>query len=102
MEDTESTLQGNSMEFQNNARLMEIFACSASVELSPVVKCNIPITQSRQSLKSLLKSDKPDNPNRFSRNIDEDNIGYKPSALLSNTQGHNSQFSKGQNQKLLL
>ncbi|XP_048524789.1 uncharacterized protein LOC109545743 [Dendroctonus ponderosae] len=72
-----------------------------SPQTFPVVNCNIPITQSRQSIKSLLKSEKSDNANRFSRNIDENNAGYK-SALLSNTQGHNSNHAKGQNQKLLL
>lgn len=53
-------------------------------------KCQIPTTQSRQSIKSLLKSDK--SSNRFSRQSDN----------LCNTQCHNAKLSKGPNDKLLL
>ncbi|KAL1516682.1 hypothetical protein ABEB36_000562 [Hypothenemus hampei] len=67
------------------------------------IKSHIPITQSRQSIKSLLKAEKKDNgnTNRFSRVIDTDSLHFK-SANLSNTQGHNDAITRGPNQKLLL
>ncbi|KAL3275872.1 hypothetical protein HHI36_020611 [Cryptolaemus montrouzieri] len=62
----------------------------------------IPVSQSRQSLKSLLKSDKCDKEKSiFNRVIEESNLGHK-SAYLSNTRGANPDLAKGKNDKLLL
>ncbi|CAG9761760.1 unnamed protein product [Ceutorhynchus assimilis] len=58
----------------------------------------IPISQSRQSIKSILKSEKKEDAPSFSRIID----GNNKSTNLTNTLGHNINFSKGPNEKLLL
>ncbi|XP_066148142.1 uncharacterized protein [Euwallacea fornicatus] len=67
------------------------------------IKCQIPVTQSRQSIKSLLKCEpKKENPNRYSRVIGQDNQDDYKSDKLCNTLGHNNALSKGPNQRLLL
>lgn len=62
----------------------------------------VPISQSRQSLKSILKSEKAE-VHSFSRCIDknEENLVFR-SPNLSNTKGANTELSKGPNHNYLL
>lgn len=62
----------------------------------------VPVSQSRQSLKSILKSEKAE-VHSFSRCVDktEENQEFK-SPYLSNTKGANSELSNGPNHKYLL
>ncbi|XP_072376581.1 uncharacterized protein [Diabrotica undecimpunctata] len=62
---------------------------------------NIPVSQSRQSLKSLLKSEKELDKNSYSRVVEEDEGTYK-STNLCNTRGPNPEYVKGANEQLLL
>ncbi|CAG9826555.1 unnamed protein product [Diabrotica balteata] len=62
---------------------------------------NIPVSQSRQSLKSLLKSEKELDKNSYSRVVEEDEATYK-STNLCNTRGPNPEYVKGANEQLLL
>ncbi|XP_060520465.1 uncharacterized protein LOC132698433 isoform X4 [Cylas formicarius] len=65
-------------------------------------RAQIPVSQSRQSIKSILKSDKKDETSSFSRVMDECDRGHFKSTNLRNTFGHNPGFSCGPNEKLLL
>lgn len=61
----------------------------------------VPVSQSRQSLKSLLKSEKTE-VHSFSRQLNEaEESGFR-SSLLSNTKGANPKLSKGPNHDYLL
>ncbi|XP_028150741.1 uncharacterized protein LOC114344088 isoform X3 [Diabrotica virgifera virgifera] len=62
---------------------------------------NIPVSQSRQSLKSLLKSEKELDKSSYSRVVEEDEATYK-STNLCNTRGPNPEYVKGANEQLLL
>ncbi|XP_057661666.1 uncharacterized protein LOC130897093 isoform X6 [Diorhabda carinulata] len=62
---------------------------------------DIPISQSRQSLKSLLKTEKELEKTSYSRLVEEESSVYK-SPNLSNTRGPNPEYAKGANEKLLL
>ncbi|XP_019874371.1 uncharacterized protein LOC109602451 isoform X3 [Aethina tumida] len=71
-------------------------------ELDSPAPSTIPVSQSRLSLKSLLKSEKNDKDKpSFNRVIEEGNNDYK-SCYLGNTHGHNSDIVKGANESLLL
>lgn len=62
----------------------------------------VPVSQSRQSLKSILKSEKAE-VHSFSRCVDNDaeNLEFR-SPLLSNTKGANPELFKGPNHQYLL
>ncbi|CAG9863853.1 unnamed protein product [Phyllotreta striolata] len=62
---------------------------------------NMPISQSRQSLKSLLKAERDVEKHTFSRVVEENDVAYK-SLNTTPTQGHNQDYAKGANEKLLL
>ncbi|CAH1107187.1 unnamed protein product [Psylliodes chrysocephalus] len=62
---------------------------------------DLPVSQSRQSLKSLLKTEKELDKTSFSRVIEDDKSLFK-SSNLSNTRGPNSEYVRGANEKLLL
>ncbi|XP_065162590.1 uncharacterized protein [Atheta coriaria] len=70
--------------------------------LSPPVM--VTTSQSRQSLKSLLKEKPECNKTTFSRVIEENNMnsGNYKSSNLSNTKGSNPSYVNGANEKLLL
>ncbi|KAK9871537.1 hypothetical protein WA026_012912 [Henosepilachna vigintioctopunctata] len=62
----------------------------------------LPPSHSKQSLKSLLKSDRNDKEKPlFNRVIEDCSSGFR-SSNLSNTKGANPELSKGNNEKLLL
>ncbi|KAJ8919882.1 hypothetical protein NQ315_006411 [Exocentrus adspersus] len=67
---------------------------------APVV-ATIPVSQSRQSLKSLLKEKSDKEKSTFTRVIEEQNSHTQSKNLLS-TKGHDPSNAKGANEKLLL
>ncbi|XP_030765795.1 uncharacterized protein LOC115889849 isoform X2 [Sitophilus oryzae] len=70
--------------------------------LSSQMPAQLPISQSRQSIKSLLKVEKRDEIGSYCRIVNENNHNPGSSKHLCNTVGHNSDFTKGPNEKLLL
>lgn len=67
------------------------------------VPLELPVSQSRQSIKSMLKSEKSDrDKSPFSRVVEEYNFNDYKSPNLSNTKGPNAKFQKGANDSLLL
>lgn len=63
---------------------------------------DIPASQSRQSLKSLLKCEKDLEKTSYSRFVEEDESAVYKSPNLSNTRGPNPEYAKGANEKILL
>ncbi|XP_023028130.2 uncharacterized protein isoform X3 [Leptinotarsa decemlineata] len=70
---------------------------------APSTSCapNLPISQSRQSIKSLLKTEKELEKVSYSRVIEENVESYR-SQYLSNTKGPNPDCARGTNENLLL
>ncbi|XP_076265063.1 uncharacterized protein LOC143199151 isoform X5 [Rhynchophorus ferrugineus] len=71
-------------------------------DLSSKTNTTLPISQSRQSIKSLLKMEKKDDVFGFCRIVEEIDLNPKYSKHLSNTVGHNPDLCKGPNENLLL
>lgn len=94
-EDSASESNRNQRSVQSTSEL------DATPSTSQTATSQLPVSQSRQSIKSLLKSEKKDEIGGFSR-IVEQNDDMLKSLSLSNTTGHNPELSKGPNDKLLL
>ncbi|XP_050312119.1 BAG family molecular chaperone regulator 3 isoform X4 [Anthonomus grandis grandis] len=61
----------------------------------------LPVSQSRQSIKSLLKTEKKDELDGFKRVLGVERGAYR-SANIGDTLGHDAKLCKGPNEKLLL